>query len=277
MNFGKHVTAGRGLLIRLLMAATVLVDLTLCTLAPPESSVWSDWFESMFMTLALSQIGLVAAWTGWGRTPMPWRLVGLTLALAGWAGMGAAVIRASGTNLERASMVAGFLTIYAVAVLVIILLARAWGLRSTTVAELTAKRDPVPRRPRFQFSLRNLFAWTTAVAVIVGGFRHLLGPASLRGILWHWTPATALFGGHAVLASVAVWTILGSRRPNERAAVLCATIGLVMLDDWNIPHAGVTDLLILVLVHPAWSLLSLAVVRVAGYRLVWRPWVNQSG
>lgn len=127
-------------------------------------------------------------------------------------------------------------------------------------------------RPRLQFSLASMLSWITATAVVLG--------------LYKWTSqyryslflnlslvicAGAIIASQAALALAALWAMLGTARCRLRIFALCIVAsgaGFVWVlafgdstgDAW--PATG------MFLADTAWLVLSLAVVRVAGYRLV---------
>jgi hypothetical protein len=245
-----------------------------------------------------SQLGLVAAWVGLGRTMAPLRLGVPLLMLAllwapyqavqqpsllGWLGTwfwpyrhgeSALFVELGYTPVVLAmlSTMALLLTCLVAGLLGLVRLA---GLRVVRIGEQSAGR-------RWQFSLGRLLAGTAAVAVDVALARSFAAPlwnglADLahvdidEPVIW-WAyarptliPLSALLGG--------VWLVRLRWIGWPRAVVIAvlstaATAFLFRLGEINL-SVGLS-LLGAALIPPAVVLGSLLVVRGAGYRLAWR-------
>jgi hypothetical protein len=146
--------------------------------------------------------------------------------------------------------------------------ARAAGLHVTGAAD-RARTGNQPTPPRLQFSLRYLFAWLTAAAIALAslGYTFHLGSLALRAWDLRVMVVHAVVNVAVLLAALSAlltawprllrWLIgLGA------SAVAIALIQLLFSSprDPGLLCGGVT----------VWVLASLAVVRVAGYRLAWR-------
>lgn len=267
----------RPLLIALLVAATVVFDVAL---------FWGlalDYLDDLglpwptlrkvvvFYALTISQANLLAAWVGLGRSPLPWRLAGATLAIALLAAPEAVLnLRREGTVGVPATF--AILLVHAIAVGAACWIVRLAGLTLVSgvdVAEVQAGREA--RRP-FQFPLRRMFAWMTSIAAVLAVFRcvvHYAGVPDLHG--W-WFELLVASVADAALALAAVWVVLGGWRPVWGTLALAATTaGAIAV---NYRWADLTPLwdgALFCVLQVLWLAVSLAVVRVAGYRLVWRP------
>ena len=179
---------------------------------------------------------------------------------------------AGGFSRENSTTTAILYLLQAAVIVAALGVARMAGVRLVLVSRGVLPDESLVRRPRLQFSLGYLLSWVTAVAVALGSmsyvleYRHIL--PSFRD---EWAPLAALSLGDAAIALGALWMALGARTPALRTIVLClavlATLAVWYLaiglgEDW----IGVSILLVQIL----WLLASLAVVRVAGYRLVRR-------
>ncbi len=264
-------------LIGLLFVATVLVD----------SAVWRAllWATQhgkpdvsvLMMTassLPFSQVGLVALWTGLGRTAAPWRVLGVVLTAACWSWL-VAVLFASDPPpftrrfLEFATPWTFFLLLEAAAIAAPLSVARLIGFSLASAADLECGRRDLERPRRFQFSLRSLFAWMTATAIALGatGYTfHLRHFGIVEGSLLQMLMMAV---GNAAMAMAGLWVMLHPewrwRRVILFGAVVLVAVALAT------PNLGWRFAAMLSCPQAIWLLGSLWVVRVAGYRVVWQP------
>jgi hypothetical protein len=260
------------LLILLLILATVSVDLAATVMITPMRDTRPSLVLSVaFVSLPMSQIGLLSAWAALGKTPAPWRAVGLVLPLALWsylmgiswatAGSSPAIVITSRETL--------YLVTEALAIVALLGTGRAAGLKLTTVGEAAMSDDQEARR-RYQFSLGYLFSWLTATAIVLAALGYTFDLSRLA------TPGQPFSGdyviaapAHAILVSASLYVVLAKGRRFLRGAVGLAALVTAAGLLWRV-NRGVRTAGLLVASQAIWLILSLSVVRVAGYRLVWR-------
>ena len=244
----------RWLLIGLFLLATVLVDLA-------ALSAWSgpcdEWVAFPVVALALAQTQLMAIWLVLGRTPGPFRLL-----------IAVAVILAWSTVLLTVQGWSPYTTVFLGVVLVPTLptsasleLARMGGLG---LIDLSLGDHPGGRHP-FQFTLLQMFEWTTSVAVILGISMYLSNAAAIgdvvHGMQSVWWLLSCWSLAAAAMTWAALWAVLGMRRSVPRmiaaGVIAAAAVG-----------AGAIATTPNIVLINAFALVgSLAVFRVAGYRV----------
>ena len=260
------------LLIGLLVAATLLVDLVALSVVtsggwPPPK--WPHAAVVVLVSLMDSQICLVAIWASLSRASVPWRLVCIFLNLACWAGLETLVNPEPPSDLTT-TLCMLFLLVQTLAIVVPLSTARLAGVK---LVELTdgrlPQRGPPALRSR-QFSLRYLFAWMTAVAVVLSILRLTVHGEYfylVSGLPW-WHFAVS-FVATAAIALAALWAALGTRRPAWRFALpLLATAAAIAASYYTPRTISRSASAVYCLLQMLWLLGSLYVVRVAGYRLV---------
>jgi hypothetical protein len=260
---------------RLLIPGLVLVHLLLYPLilwSVTETSdwdplgwtaTWPEFFRRVLFALAVSQAAVVALWIALGRRGTPWRvaLAAVATALYLWCLIG--------------TVIWVILTIQEMGLIVALLLcARLTGLELTRLGQQSAPS------PRFQFSVRDVLAWTTALAVVLiagkcrltqhsylidyYGMRHYLvtlGALALIAVAFIWVALgelpmvarslfglTAIFGGAALLRATFNYQVISVFHCDEPSWFFPMLLGFIAL----------------------WLLASLLVVRWAGYRLNWQ-------
>jgi len=252
------------LLIALLILASILVDVVLATVGLDGDAV-----VVVLYPLATSQVNLVAAWVAFGTRPLPLRLVGIILAVGFWSATGGLAFgEGSGAGIASHMIRWGTgMLVQGSVLLAALSIVRAAGV---TLVERTASQtleETTRGSLRPQFSLRHLFGWMTATAVVLGVTKYTIDRESMTGAeVW---PELALWSvGHGAIASAALWATLGKRLLFHRIFVVCLTAGLAAWADsrWTEFHGWWHSALIC-LVQVLWLAGSLAVVRVAGYRL----------
>ncbi len=259
----------RWLLIGLVVAANVLVDISVITLPPMGFAFMLVVFQC---SLAPAQGSLLAAWGVLGGKLTPWRSVAAVL--------GVAVLG----NLCQFVPYSMYIQV-CVAILLVCLITTSFLLLPVYAAgaRIVAGKGDESRDVEattlgvLQFSLRSLLEWTAALAVLLGTLPYLLqnqfwvdeddaGPlASSWPLVVHYGVPAALF------SLVALWGTLGTGWPRVRLAVLCLGGIAVAVIPGCISNPG--ELLLVLLLcgpHPLIVVGSLLLIRRAGYRLVWQ-------
>jgi hypothetical protein len=246
------------LLMTLLVLANVLlwaVGFTVYDELDPESQCLAG--------LLMAHAGLLGIWLGLGRMKAPLRLTIVSVSIL----LFHAVVVLWRPEFKELPVL---LVVDIICVSVLFLLMRMLGLKLIRLDDSEPKTDDMAEQTGFQFSLGTMFAWTTAVAVLLSalatiGFQQIseLIPSVHRTTLYFVVPSffpTLLW----------LWAVLGMRtmKPRIIAFVLVpplASIIYAMLLDVDAKTAA--NVLV---PENAVLLLSLIVCRVAGYRIVWR-------
>lgn len=243
------------LLIALLVSAHVLVSLVVGTrirLDGPGPSVWG----LVGIPLFISQIALMATWLCFGRFRFLVRLIVTAIVMWIWL-----VVYSNAGG--RAAIPWSFLIMAIASAVAIVLFAFRWfGL---TVARHNERH--ADQRESFQFSIGQLLIWMTVVAVSLG----ILKGGELRDtntddIVMCLLIATFM----APIAITSLWAALGERyfiwrfatavlHPFAATAIINVMMGFTFRDE----SGYILSILITII-----CLLSLLVVRMAGYRLV---------
>jgi len=213
----------------------------------------------------LAQVGLMTIWAAYSGKWAPWLTVGLFGTIVFWASVYPLCIKASE---DASTQITVLLVLDAMWIFAGIGVTTLAGVKIRLVNCKTCPQGNDGRRRPFQFSLGYLISWVTAVALILG-----LVPTALRydlvlpALRAEWAPLVTVSAGGAAISLAALWAALGRGRPIKRLILLGPPIvlfvGLGYLLD-----APLDSLLIIALLQNAWLLATLAVVRVAGYRLV---------
>jgi hypothetical protein len=209
-----------------------------------------------------SQGTLFALWVALGGKRTLWRII-----------LAVAVVVVYGSCLHHVDHEWLTATIGQTVVLTpILLLARLTGL------ELTRSVDSQAAPRRFQFSIWDMFVWTTALALVLSVFEFLSGGRLL-------TPAHSHVAGEMIVPNPilrlllvlmlvnlpSIWAALGKSWTMARILLLPVMIGLTAAV--LTAHHGQQFYIYCTIAlsgMSAWLLASLAVVRLAGYRLTWR-------
>ena len=258
-----------GLLIALLIVATVLVDLVALSVAPSRPELPHPAIIVLF-SLSMAQVSLVALWAGLAGKSAPWRVIGLVLVVVLWTALLAAVLDYASPR-EIASFWTVLLLAQAVAIFMPLSVARAVGLRMVSVGDLDAVKAASTGRSRLQFSLGYLLAWTTAVAVTLGLLKYTVDYRTLFPYPGVWWKLFVLAVGHAAIALAALWALLGTRWLGLRLpALFLITAAAIVCDSWLARLDPFWASALLCLVQALWLAGSLWVFRVCGYRVVRR-------
>jgi len=258
-----------GLLIALLIVATVLVDLVALSVAPSRPEGPHPGMILLF-SLLMAQVSLVALWAGLAGRSAPWRVIGLVLVVALWSAL-LAVVLDYAPPVNIASIWTVLLLAQALAVFVPLSVARAMGVRLVSLDDLDAVEERGIGRSRLQFSLAYLLGWTTAVAVTLGLLKYTVDYRILPPYLGAWRQLSVVAVGNASMALAVLWALLGARRPGLRVLLLCLTTAAAIASDrWLAGMDPFWASASLCLGQALWLAGSLAVFRVCGYRVVRR-------
>ena len=152
----------------------------------------------------------------------------------------------------------------------LLLLARLTGL------ELTRSVDSQAAPRRFQFSIWDMFVWTTVLAVVLSALEYLSGKRLLTPahspVAIEPNPILRLLVVLMLVNLPSIWAALGRRWIIARILSLPVVIGLtaavIIPPSWWRPYY--IHCTIALSSVSAWLVVSLAVVRLAGYHLTWR-------
>lgn len=258
----------RWVLIGLVVAANVLLDVTVITLPPMLFAFMLVVFQ---FSLAPAQGSPLAVWSVLGGKPTPWRSVAAIL--------GVAVLG----NLCQFIPYSGYIQA-CVSILFVCLITTSFVLlpvcaAGARIAAGNRDESPDPEAAALgalQFSLLSLLEWTAAVAVLLGTLPYLLqdlfwvddGFGPLESV---WLLAVHYGVPAALFTLVALRGTLGTGWPRVRLAVLCLGGIAVVVIPGSMNNPG--ELLMMLLLggpHPLIIVGSLLLIRRAGYRLVWR-------
>ena len=152
---------------------------------------------------------------------------------------------------------------------VILLLVRLAGLR------LVRYSDPRQACGPFQFSIRDMLIWTTAVAVILSAWKCL--PANTFYFLFYFLNrsipgALLIFLGFTLVSVVSIFLALGRRWIVARIVLLPVAVLLAGMSVSDTTGSGYSlgYYAFLFALVAMWIVGSLLVLRFAGYRLAWR-------
>ena len=155
-----------------------------------------------------------------------------------------------------------------IAVAVPLLIARLLGLQLVNLAVESRAEQPGTRR-RFQFTILDLLGWMTAVAVTLGMLKLMGVWEDFVGVLLSWDfGLVVVIGTAASVALAGLWAVLGTGRLPLRIAVLVLTCFAAICVVEVYLSAPVPDVYFYLCSLILTLLGSLAVVRVAGYRIV---------
>ena len=204
--------------------------------------------------LGPTQGALLAIWTALGRAKLIWRVLPMALGVILY-------VRFIGN-------VDGEFVICTIGELVVctavLFVARLTGLQMVKSSDLAVASHP------FQFYIRDILVWTTALAVFLSVWK-CLPPDAIE--FRHRSIPGAVLTSLTLVAGVSIFSSLGRGWIVARIFSLPLGIGVTAaLIAWTIPGASSTWYIAMMLgVMALWLVASLLVVRFAGYRLAWRP------
>ncbi len=264
--------AQRRLLVILLIVATGLVDLGIVApFANPDaaSPEFRVGLTGLLIGLAISQVNLLVALIAWGAVSLRWGLLGVVLASVCLGGLARLLFGphfVGGTDTRTAVMV--ILLGQAATTLVLASIARALGSRIVTTGSSSGPIDGI-ERPRFQFTLGRMFAWITSTAVILGILRYTMHYQTIAALPFGRGLVVACLI-HAVLTLLAGWTLLAVNPLSTGILLLGVLTAIVLPIEQSLAGGHWDEVAELVLPQFVWLLAAMVVLRVAGYRLVWR-------
>jgi hypothetical protein len=265
------------LLIAMLLLATVLVDAVAISLASTSAGLWDHWSDPrvvILYALVGSQLTLVSIWAGLGKKSMPWRLTAAFLITIVWASVLTKLTPVGGFRAFLPTDVSAlYLCVLSRDTLVVLAsfsITRVLGVRVVRepLTRSCAESDPF----RWQFTLRHLFAWTTAIAVCLGLFQYTATYKGFWDAASFIVPNVAGFPGSYLLAwrlgaaIVSIWVALGNQRLTARLASLAFPLLPVVMVASR-PQWGLRPLAVQAFLELLMMLGSLWVLRIAGYRL----------
>ncbi len=221
-----------------------------------DVALWQ--FVTLLMLLA-SQIGVVALWLGLSRhlSITKITIVFLIIELVSFL-----IAIPLGSEMNGEILI--LFSIVTLADFLFVLIARNYGV-CWTYKPPDASYQQFPVRGRFQFSLKQMFLWTTIAALFSAGLRLFIVRDFVGLLSWNflgWLSATT------IPAIICPWLIFGKSRAMLRWVVALATYSLATFLLWHLSFP--TDVWIsawFVFVNFGWSLFSLATIRTTGYRL----------
>ena len=273
----------RSPLILLLVLAVVCVDLVAVSLVcwqPYTGILWPHPILGVFLALVCAQVSLVTTWVGLARRPVPWPVaaaVVVVVALGALLGLSLSGRIPSYWFGPRLDWLAG-LSLQTLAVVGPLWIARLAGLRVVTQEGLRSAAKTDSDRP-VQFSIAYLLGWMTALAIVLGSLRWVLGGDMLllSDASWPvghaWLEVAVFSLGNAAIAWPAPWAVLGARRRIAGTLMLCLAAGgllaVYLLVSGSTAHRW--TFAVFCAVQVAVLVAVLGVFRVAGYRLVRHP------
>jgi hypothetical protein len=241
-------------LIRLLAAALFLQNLVWLVVLHAGAIDWPSYPAVVAMGLVFAQVGLAAVLVTWGAGPLHLRALAVVPLM-----FLSAVLAARSTN-QNLPLWLGVLLADAAIVAAPLGVARLAGVR---VARIEEPADGPGSR---QFTIFGLLTLTTLTAVTMGICRLLEFP-------WNEIGQFALF---AVALAGIPWICAATALAVDRWYAVALAGGIVCpLAGWLISLTGFPpanqplELIAMSCVHGAITIAACAVVRVAGYRLVW--------
>ena len=257
----------RWLLIGSVVAVTAVIDLVIIPWVWPSGG--SDWIHAM----APCHGSLLAAWIALGGRGTPWRLVAAVLGVATWIWTSNWFFDSAPYPM-RGTFVEFWTTILAAEMFVLsglLMLARLLGLELTDTLRGDTTQAVADDTQWIQFSLRTLMSWTTAVAVLLATLRYFPRPL-LENLLEEQLIFAAILLGSAFTALGALWIALGVRWPTVRIIVLVVTliVGVAIFQLAAGSRKDLEGIVTFFVAQAAYLVGSLWLVRLAGYRLVWR-------
>lgn len=251
----------RRLVLRLLAAAIFLQNLVWLVVLRTSGTDWPSVPAVIAMGLVFSQVGLAAVLVVWGSGPLLLRsLAAIPLLFF------AAILAARSTNENLPAWISILLAILAI-VSAPLAVARLAGVR------IVPSDEPLDAAGSRQFTIFGLLTLTTLVAMILGVCRLLRFPwqeigqvslfaVALGGIPWFCSPT-------ALAADRWQWVVIP-------ATVVCPLAGWLISLTGFPPEEHKLALVAMACVQGALTIGACAVVRVAGYRLVWPDWTGNA-
>lgn len=254
----------------ILLGIVVSVNLLLeCAAIGTEPFVGPHWLISYaVIAIPASHGSLLGFWAALGGRATPWRLV--VAAVGAVAAM--RLLAQSELMSDEPAMFVFLLLLQMGVVSLVLMIARFLGAELTDVRP-DAAAPVAPDRQWIQFSLGSLLSWTTAVAVLLATLHYLprtafedffSDPAQIAIL-------AAILGAGTLIALGAVWITLGVRWPVGRYILLFLSSGIgIVVMSIVIGSDEVHTISIFCVTQIVCVTGSLWLVRLAGYRLIWR-------
>jgi len=248
------------LLISLLLLATVLIDLVVW----PMVREWRrpNPLLAVLFALAFSQVSLATIWAAWGNMSAPWRATGAFLIVAGWS---LALSHDGGTLLVMI-----VLLFQAFAIFLPMLILRAIGVRYTRAREGSFAIEHEDGCGERQFSLRDIFSWITATAIVLGVTQYCMGQEAINADQIVWMTLGRFAAIQIVIVFSSLWIVFGTRWATARAILfvmflLAIESGLALYLEH--PEAKPANISLMFGLELLLLLGSLWVIGMAGYRV----------
>ena len=251
----------RWLMIGTVVGVAVLIDLVVF----PWYELWHHrWSYIPATSITQSHGSLLAVWVAFGGKGSPWRLVAAVVGAIAW-------IWIEYNSEFRSDMPVEIIITSAQMVMssALLLIARLLGLELADVLRIETAPNVPSGRPWVQFSLRSLLSWTAALAVMLGMLHYL--PSELVFHLRDPFELSAIFSGRLLVVLGALWIALGTRWPTVRIMVMALTVAAALATWYLVAgQAELWEFLLFYHAQAAYLVGSLWLIRLAGYRLVWR-------
>jgi hypothetical protein len=257
------VTRARRLVTVLVVAHVALHALALLVCKGPPAA-GSDLLRVMavfaLFTAGPGQGALLAIWTVFGNGRFLWR----TLSVAVGALLYVWLVGLAERDEEFVLCTIGELGFFTV----LLCVARLTGLKLLRFSDVVRALGPS------QFYIRDMLVWMTALAMLMSAWRCLPSDA----IQFHESTMPAgVPVGLAIVAGATMFSMLGRGWVVVRIVSLPLAIGIAAVWlAWSVGELNrIGSNVILLGVMALWLLASLLVLRLAGYRLAWRPELAQ--
>jgi hypothetical protein len=225
-------------------------------------------FQAGVIGFVLSQTSLLAVWIGFGNISLPLRLMaGIPLA-------GLVFIPFLFNRATLAEFGASYLAVLVMACP--LLLMRIVGRRVVHFTQLYDADDLRSKRMSFQFTLRQMFAWTLSAAMVAALTRFVFNAMPRE---FHESALTELMisGGACIalgaVSCASVWASLGNGNPVVRLPIVVVVVAVIAALAVGLLGADLEDLVIITLSAAMVPILvgaALLMLRSAGFRLVGR-------
>ena len=258
----------RWLLIGLVVAANVLAALVFALYEPWWGTV--TWSYYALAGMQPSHGSLLGFWAALGGKASPWRLVVAVVGLTAWV----SVLEKSDAGRGGDAAIWGTVLLMQMGLVsVVLMVARFLGAELTDTPAGEPANTSEPAGQWVQFTLRALLSWTTALALLLGSLHYLPKPpvrkivSDPEGI----AVLAAILCGGALIALGAIWITLGTRWPPARYVVLGLSGGVAIGLMYAVLGSGQAwEIGVFCVAETLWLVVCLWLIRLAGYRLVWR-------
>jgi len=271
------------LMLRLICAVLLVGPVIVCQLAAlglGYSGSTNDALWALLIGAMFGQIALLAVWTAWGPFPLFWRLPS-GIFLAAWlstsylivAGFSAG-LRQRGLSTEEFAFTLVFLAQWLVVQIPL------WAKRIGFGWRLGWRDEPNPDNARreLQFGIRQLFVWTTVVALLLGICRLVLPQLDVSNASGLSAETVAIFvillAANSLLAMPIVWAAFARTRlllwwAIAGACAVVLTVAEMVAYYFFVFRADDVVIFVLMnLIQFTATSVSLLLLRTVGFRLV---------